>query len=55
MSDNETMCSFCGRVKSEVRFIIKGKIEPFKYICDICLVEATQLVNEDKEDDDVPQ
>lgn len=48
---DDTLCSFCGRGKPEVKVIIKSGIKPYKFICDECVAGATQLINEDKKND----
>lgn len=39
-----SMCSFCGRDKSEVKHMIQG---PSANICDACVAKCSQIIIED--------
>ncbi|PKR80620.1 ATP-dependent Clp protease ATP-binding subunit ClpX [Brumimicrobium salinarum] len=44
MSKKETICSFCGRPKSQVRLLIAGISG---HICDHCIIQAQSIVKEE--------
>lgn len=48
MSKQTEMCFLCGKTKSEVKQLIKGK---FGYVCDECVHEAYEVLNEQEEEE----
>ena len=40
-------CFLCGKVKGEVKMLVKGK---FGYACDECVYEAYGVLNEEEEE-----
>lgn len=42
------MCFLCGKTKSEVNQLLKGK---FGYVCDECIHEAYEVINEQEEEE----
>ena len=47
----QVICSFCGRVKKDVELMISG-IQA--HICDKCIIQAQQILNEEKKTKDNP-
>ena len=45
MSDEEILCSFCGRAKSQTKLLIAGLDA---HICDICISQADMIVKDDE-------
>jgi len=45
MSEEEILCSFCGRAKSQTKLLIAGLDA---HICDICISQADMIVKDDK-------
>ena len=41
MSEEEILCSFCGRAKSQTKLLIAGLDA---HICDICISQADMIV-----------
>jgi ATP-dependent Clp protease ATP-binding subunit ClpX len=50
MSKKETICSFCGRPKSQVRLMIAGISG---HICDHCIIQAQTIVKEENPDNEI--
>ena len=50
MSKKETICSFCGRPKSQVRLMIAGISG---HICDHCIIQAQTIVKEEIPDNEI--
>lgn len=48
MSKQTEVCFLCGKTKSEVKQLIKGK---FGYVCDECVHEAYEVLNEQEEEE----
>ena len=48
MSKQTEICFLCGKTKSEVKQLIKGK---FGYVCDECVHEAYEVLNEQEEEE----
>lgn len=48
MSKQTEICFLCGKTKSEVSQLIKGK---FGYVCDECVHEAYEVLNEQEEEE----
>ncbi|WP_418888970.1 ClpX C4-type zinc finger protein, partial [Parablautia intestinalis] len=49
MANKQTeICFLCGKTKSEVNQLLKGK---FGYICDSCVNEAHEVLNEQEEEE----
>ena len=47
MSEEEILCSFCGRAKSQTKLLIAGLDA---HICDICISQADMIVKDDQAD-----
>ena len=45
MSEEEILCSFCGRAKSQTKLLIAGLDA---HICDICISQADMIVKDDE-------
>ena len=45
MSEDEILCSFCGRAKSQTKLLIAGLDA---HICDICISQADMIVKDDQ-------
>ena len=45
MSEEEILCSFCGRTKSQTKLLIAGLDA---HICDICISQADMIVKDDE-------
>ena len=45
MSEEEILCSFCGRAKSQTKILIAGLDA---HICDICISQADMIVKDDQ-------
>ena len=45
MSEEEILCSFCGRAKSQTKLLIAGLDA---HICDICISQADMIVKDDQ-------
>ena len=45
MSQEEILCSFCGRTKSQTKLLIAG-LDP--HICDICISQADLILKDDE-------
>lgn len=48
MAKQTEMCFLCGKTKSEVNQLLKGK---FGYVCDECIREAYEVLNEQEEEE----
>ena len=48
MTKQTEICFLCGKTKSEVKQLIKGK---FGYVCDECVHEAYEVLNEQEEEE----
>ena len=48
MSKQTEICFLCGKLKSEVNQLLKGK---FGYVCDECIHEAYEVINEKEEEE----
>ena len=48
MANKNEICSLCGKLKSEVNQLLKGK---FGYVCDECIHEAYEVINEKEEEE----
>lgn len=48
MSKQTEVCFLCGKTKTEVKQLIKGK---FGYVCDECVHEAYEVLNEQEEEE----
>lgn len=48
MSKQTEMCFLCGKTKSEVNQLLKGK---FGFVCDECIREAYEVLNEQEEEE----
>lgn len=48
MSKQTEICFLCGKTKSEVNQLLKGK---FGYVCDSCVNEAHEVLNEQEEEE----
>ena len=44
----QEMCFLCGKTKSEVNQLLKGK---FGYVCDSCIHEANEVLKEQEEEE----
>ena len=45
MSEEEILCSFCGRAKSQTKLLIAGLDA---HICDICISQADMILKDDE-------
>ena len=45
MSEEEILCSFCGRSKSQTKLLIAGLDA---HICDICISQADMILKDDE-------
>ena len=50
MSEEEILCSFCGRAKSQTKLLIAGLDA---HICDICISQADMILKDDESSKDV--
>ena len=48
MAKQQEICFLCGKTKSEVNQLLKGK---FGYVCDSCVNEAHEVLNEQEEEE----
>jgi len=48
MANKKEICFLCGKLKSEVNQLLKGK---FGYVCDECIHEAYEVINEKEEEE----
>jgi len=48
MANKNEICFLCGKLKSEVNQLLKGK---FGYVCDECIHEAYEVINEKEEEE----
>lgn len=48
MADKKEICFLCGKTKSEVNQLLKGK---FGYVCDECIQEAYEVLNFEEEEE----
>ena len=49
MSEEEILCSFCGRAKSQTKLLIAGLDA---HICDICISQADMILKDDESSKD---
>ena len=50
MSEKESLCSFCGRTKSQTKLLIAGLDA---HICDICISQADLILKDDESSNDL--
>ena len=50
MSENEILCSFWGRTKSQTKLLIAGLDA---HICDICISQADLILKDDESSNDI--
>ncbi|MFG6377559.1 MAG: hypothetical protein K1W19_04470 [Lachnospiraceae bacterium] len=48
MTKQTERCFLCGKEKSEVNLLLKGK---YGYVCDSCIQEAHDILNENEEEE----